>query len=112
MRASKKRLTFKFCFLGGEQHAIQLVHSVMSGKKVVIADGMTLLEVKEVCQVHTACVVCPHLCACMAQSPSLPPLPPCQKVVGEWRYPFQFRGHLLSVVIDGQEHEYGKQQGS
>lgn len=70
VRASKKRLTFKFCFLGGEQHAIQLVHSVMSGKKVVIADGMTLLEVKEVCQEHTVCV---PLCVRVAQAPSLPP---------------------------------------
>ena len=58
-QASKKRITFKFCFLGGPEHTVTLIHSVVSGKKRIELDGVLVYEGKEVGNESTWVVVSP-----------------------------------------------------
>lgn len=55
-KASKRRLTWKFAFAGdSDEHAVVLVHTVNSGKKVVFLNGSQIHE-EETVRMHPAFV--------------------------------------------------------
>ena len=139
-QASKKRITFKFCFLGGPEHVVVLIHSVVSGKKRIEVDGQLKFEGKEVraadarclhfgrygwgwwwLRVKWACwaVVCgwyvasiplvaDRMCCSIAVVVCCADWLGDQVTLGEFRFPFQLKKHLLSIVIDGPDYEYGE----
>ncbi len=49
IKASKRRVTWKFAFAGDtEEHAVVLLHTVNSGKKVVFLNGNQIFEEEKV----------------------------------------------------------------